>query len=570
MPCNVIWTCTPSRKPETMAAMSKGAPALGLALKTSEVKHQDCSSSSANFSSSSTRRRSRSGVGRVSMHCRAVLATEQVEAPIKSPFPVQYTKLFINNSFVDSVSGKTFPSIDPRSEEVAVEVAQAAAEDVDRAVKAARKAFEEGPWPRMPGCERAGIMNRIADLLDEHKDELSALDTLNMGKVYDMARLGEAPLAIGLFRYYAGWCDKAQGMTLPTNGPFHAYTLHEPIGVVGSILPWNAPFYLLAMKVAPALACGNTIVLKPAQQSPLSALLIAKLAAEAGLPDGVLNVVTGYGDTGMHIASHMDVDKVAFTGSTQVGRQIMQAAAQSNLKPVNLELGGKSPFIIFGDADMDAAVESAHQAIFYNQGQMCVAGSRTFVHESVYDEYLERAKARAEKRVVGDPFKPGVEQGPQADEAQFNKVMSYIRAGKDEGARLITGGERVGSKGYYIQPTIFSDVQDDMKICREEIFGPVMSVIKFKTVEEVIQRSNQSEYGLGATVMSKNVDIINTVTRSLKAGIVWVNTYGILTPSAPFGGYKSSGFGRENGAYALANYQQVKSVIMPICNPPYL
>lgn len=534
-------------------ALKRGAAALGSALHCSGL----------------TRRQVRSSwIGCAkSMHCRAVLTTEPVEAPLKSPFPVQHTQLFINNDFVDSASGKTFPSVDPRSEEVAVEVTQADREDVDRAVRAARKAFEDGPWPRMPGNERARVLNRMADLMDEHKDEVSALDTLSMGKVYDFARLAEAPLAIGLFRYYAGWCDKVHGSILPAEGPFHAYTLHEPIGVVGSILPWNAPFYLLAMKVAPALACGNTIVLKPAHQSPLSALLIAKLAAQAGLPEGVLNVVNGYSDTGMHIASHMDIDKVAFTGSTEAGRQIMQAAALSNLKPVNLELGGKSPFIIFGDADMDAAVEQAHQAIFYNGGQMCVAGSRTFVHESVYDEYLERAKARAQTRVVGDPFKTGVEQGPQADKAQYNRVMSYIQSGKDEGARLVTGGERVGHKGYYIQPTIFADVQDEMKICREEIFGPVMSVIKFKTVQEVIKRSNDSDYGLGATVMTKNVDIINAVTRGLQAGTVWVNAYGVLVPSAPFGGYKKSGFGRENGAYALAMYQQVKSVIMPMTAP---
>ncbi|KAG0597465.1 hypothetical protein M758_UG341200 [Ceratodon purpureus] len=554
-----------------MAAISKGgARALGLAMQSSVLRHQDYSSSVSCSSYTNVGRGSKAASARSRMYCWAVLTSEPAESPLKSPFPVQCTKLFINNDFVDSVSGKTFPVVDPRSEEVSVEVAQADVEDVDRAVKAARRAFDEGPWPRLPGCERARILNRMADLMDEHKDEISALDTLSMGKVYDFARLAEAPLAIGLFRYYAGWCDKTHGMVLPTEGPFHAYTLHEPIGVVGSILPWNAPFYLLAMKVAPALACGNTIVLKPAQQSPLSALLIAKIAAEAGLPEGVLNVVTGYGDAGMHIASHMDVDKVAFTGSTEVGREIMVGAARSNLKPVILELGGKSPFIIFEDADMDAAVEQSHQAIFYNQGQMCVAGSRTFVHENVYDDYLERAKTRAENRVVGDPFKSGVEHGPQADKVQYNKVMSYIQAGKDEGARLVTGGDRVGHKGYYIQPTIFADVEDDMRICREEIFGPVMSVIKFKTVEEVIKRSNQSEYGLGATIMSKNVDTINNVTRALKAGTVWINAYGILTPSAPFGGYKKSGFGRENGAHALANYQQVKSVIMPIYNPTYL
>lgn len=490
---------------------------------------------------------------------------------MKAPVEVKHTKLLINGEFVDSVSGKTFATYDPRSEELIAHVAEGDAKDIDLAVKAARKAFDEGPWPKMTAYERVKILNRYADLLEKHNDELGALDSIDSGKPYDQARYAEMPQVVRNFRYFAGWADKIHGHTIPSDSAHFAYTLHEPVGVCGQIIPWNFPLVMYAWKVAPALACGNTIVLKTAEQTPLSALLAGALALEAGIPPGVLNIVSGYGETaGAALSSHMDVDKVAFTGSTEVGKKIMVAAAQSNLKKVTLELGGKSPFIICDGADVDQAVELSHFALFFNQGQCCCAGSRTFVHENVYDEYLEKAKERALKRIVGDPFRSGVEQGPQVDKEQFNKVLSYIESGKEQGARLITGGTRLGSKGFYIKPTVFADVQDHHTIFNEEIFGPVQAVTKFSSTQEVIKRANRTEYGLAAGIFSKNIDEINTLSRGLRAGTVWVNTYDIFDASIPFGGYKQSGIGREKGIYALENYTQVKAVVMPLHNPAWL
>jgi len=340
---------------------------------------------------------------------------------------------------------------------------------------------------------------------------------------------------------------------------------------VGQIIPWNFPLLMYAWKIGPALACGNTVVLKTAEQTPLSALYVSKLLQEAGLPDGVLNIVSGYGPTtGAPLASHMDVDKVAFTGSTDTGKIIMELAARSNLKAVTLELGGKSPFIIMDDADVDQAVELAHFALFFNQGQCCCAGSRTFVHERVYDEFVEKSKARAEKRVVGDPFRKGVEQGPQIDDEQFNKILRYIKSGVDSGANLVTGGDKLGDKGYYIQPTVFSDVKDDMKIAQEEIFGPVQSILKFNDLNEVIKRANASRYGLAAGVFTNNLNTANTLTRALRVGTVWVNCFDIFDAAIPFGGYKMSGIGREKGVDSLKNYLQVKAVVTPIKDAAWL
>ncbi|BBN20251.1 aldehyde dehydrogenase (NAD+) [Marchantia polymorpha subsp. ruderalis] len=501
----------------------------------------------------------------------AAAAEKELESPVKAPVEVKHTKLLINGEFVDSVSGKTFATYDPRSEELIAHVAEGDAKDIDLAVKAARKAFDEGPWPKMTAYERVKILNRYADLLEKHNDELGALDSIDSGKPYDQARYAEMPQVVRNFRYFAGWADKIHGHTIPSDSAHFAYTLHEPVGVCGQIIPWNFPLVMYAWKVAPALACGNTIVLKTAEQTPLSALLAGALALEAGIPPGVLNIVSGYGETaGAALSSHMDVDKVAFTGSTEVGKKIMVAAAQSNLKKVTLELGGKSPFIICDGADVDQAVELSHFALFFNQGQCCCAGSRTFVHENVYDEYLEKAKERALKRIVGDPFRSGVEQGPQVDKEQFNKVLSYIESGKEQGARLITGGTRLGSKGFYIKPTVFADVQDHHTIFNEEIFGPVQAVTKFSSTQEVIKRANRTEYGLAAGIFSKNIDEINTLSRGLRAGTVWVNTYDIFDASIPFGGYKQSGIGREKGIYALENYTQVKAVVMPLHNPAWL
>ncbi|XP_075484810.1 benzaldehyde dehydrogenase, mitochondrial [Primulina tabacum] len=494
-----------------------------------------------------------------------------VQDLIKPPVSVEYDKLLINGKFVEASSGKTFPTLDPRNGEVIAHVAEGDAEDINRAVAAARKAFDEGPWPKMTAYERCKIILRFADLVEKHNDEIAALETWDNGKPYEQSAKIEIPMFVRLFRYYAGWADKIHGLTIPADGPHHVQTLHEPIGVAGQIIPWNFPLLMFAWKVGPALACGNTVVLKPAEQTPLSALLVAKLFHEAGLPDGVLNIVSGFGATaGAALAKHMDVDKVAFTGSTETGKVVLELAAKSNLKSVTLELGGKSPFIVCEDADVDKAVELAHFALFFNQGQCCCAGSRTFVHEKVYDEFVEKAKARALKRTVGDPFKAGMEQGPQIDEKQFSKILGYIKSGTEFGATLETGGARFGSKGYFVQPTVFSNVQDDMPIAKDEIFGPVQSILKYKDLGEVIKRANNSKYGLAAGVFTQNLNTANTLMRALRVGTVWINCFDTFDATIPFGGYKMSGIGREKGEYSLKNYMLVKAVVTPLINPAWL
>lgn len=494
-----------------------------------------------------------------------------IEEPIKPPVSVEHTQLLINGQFVDAASGKVFPTLDPRTGEVIANVAEADLEDIDRAVRAARKAFDEGPWPKMTAYERSKIMLRCADLIEKHNDEIAALETWDNGKPYLQSAKTEVPMLVRLIRYYAGWADKIHGLTVPADGPYHVQTLHEPIGVAGQIIPWNFPLLMFAWKVGPALACGNTIVLKTAEQTPLSALYVAKLFHEAGLPSGVLNIVSGFGPTaGAALSSHMDVDKLAFTGSTATGKVVLELAAKSNLKPVTLELGGKSPFIVCEDADVDKAVELAHFALFFNQGQCCCAGSRTYVHESVYDEFVEKAKARALKRAVGDPFLEATEQGPQVDSKQFEKILKYIRAGVEGGATLEAGGDRLGTKGYYIKPTVFSNVKDNMLIATDEIFGPVQTILKFRDLGDVIKRANASRYGLAAGVFTQNIDTANTVTRALRVGTVWVNCFDTFDAAIPFGGYKMSGQGREKGEYSLKNYLQVKAVVTPLTNPAWL
>ncbi|XP_013604866.1 PREDICTED: aldehyde dehydrogenase family 2 member B7, mitochondrial isoform X2 [Brassica oleracea var. oleracea] len=494
-----------------------------------------------------------------------------LEDTITPPVKVEQTQLLINGKFVDSASGKTFPTLDPRTGEVIAQVAEGDVEDVNRAVVAARKAFDEGPWPRMTAYERSKILFRFADLIEKHNDEIAALETWDNGKPYEQSAKIEVPMLARVFRYYAGWADKIHGMTVPGDGSHHVQTLHEPIGVAGQIIPWNFPLLMLSWKLGPALACGNTVVLKTAEQTPLSALLVGRLLHEAGLPEGVVNIVSGFGPTaGAAIASHMDIDKVAFTGSTDVGKIILELASKSNLKAVTLELGGKSPFIVCEDADVDQAVEMAHFALFFNQGQCCCAGSRTFVHERVYDEFVEKAKARAINRAVGDPFKSGIEQGPQVDSEQFEKILKYIRHGVDSGATLQAGGDRHGSKGYYIQPTVFSDVKDDMLIAKDEIFGPVQTILKFKNLDEVIARANNSRYGLAAGVFTQNLDTANRLMRALRVGSVWINCFDVFDATIPFGGYKMSGIGREKGIYSLNNYLQVKAVVTSIKNPAWL
>jgi aldehyde dehydrogenase (NAD+) len=404
---------------------------------------------------------------------------------------VSATKLLINNRWVPSVSGKTFATVDPSTGEEICQIAEADAADVDIAVSAARAAFEHGPWRKTQASERGRLLNRLADLIEKNADELAALEALDNGKPFAVAKAVDVAATAGCYRYFAGWADKIQGKTIPIDGNYFCYTRLEPVGVVGQIIPWNFPMLMQAWKLAPALATGNTVVMKPAEQTPLSALRIAELIVEAGYPPGVVNMLPGYGPTaGAAIARHMDVDKVAFTGSTEVGHLIMEAAAKSNLKRVTLELGGKSPNIVFADTHLDEAVEGAHFGLFFNHGQCCCAGSRVFVEEKIYDQFVEKSGARARKRKVGNPFDPMTEQGPQVDQAQFDKVMGFIESGQSQGAKLVCGGERVGDRGYFIQPTVFADVQDDMKIAKEEIFGPVMSIIPFKSLDEVVARQS--------------------------------------------------------------------------------
>jgi aldehyde dehydrogenase (NAD+) len=475
------------------------------------------------------------------------------------------TNLLINNRWIPSESGKTFATINPSTGEEICQVAEADAADVDKAVTAARAAFEQGPWKKMRASERGRLLHRLADLIEKDSETLARLETLDNGKPLHVAKAVDVAKTIACYRYFAGWADKVQGKTIPIDGDFFCYTRHEPIGVVGQIIPWNYPMLMQAWKLAPALATGNTVVMKPAEQTPLSALRMGELIVEAGFPEGVVNLLPGFGPTaGAAIASHMDIDKVAFTGSTEVGRLIMEAAAKSNLKRITLELGGKSPNIIFEDTDLDEAVEGAHMGLFVNQGQSCCAGSRVFVEEKIYDAFIEKSVARARKRRVGDPLDPRTDQGPQVSQSQFDRVMGYIESGQRDGATLACGGERVGDRGYFIQPTVFADVRDDMQIAREEIFGPVMSVIPFKDVDEVVERANRTSYGLAAGVWTRDIKKAHAVANAVRAGTVWVNCYHVLDTRAPFGGFKQSGIGRELGEYGLQQYTEVKTVTVKL------
>ena len=486
--------------------------------------------------------------------------------PTRTPKPkVADQKMLIGGKWVDSLSGKTFETIDPSTGDVICRVAEGDSADVDMAVRAARHALESGPWSKMDASERGRILHRLADLIEKHADELAALEALDNGKPAAVARAADLPLTIKCYRYYAGWADKNHGKTIPIDGNYFCYTRHEPVGVVGQIIPWNFPLLMQAWKWGPALATGCTVVLKPAEQTPLSALRVAQLAQEAGVPDGVLNVVPGFGPTaGAAIASHKDIDKVAFTGSGEVGSLVMQAAAKSNLKRVSLELGGKSPNVVFADADLDAAVEGAYAGLFFNQGQCCCAGSRLFVEEAIHGEFVARLVEKAQQQRVGDPFDPLTTQGPQVNQDQFDKILGYIEQGKSCGAKLLTGGNRVGNRGYFIEPTIFDNVKDDMAIAQEEIFGPVLSVLKFRDVEEVIARGNRTFYGLAAAVWTKDIGKAFRIANGLRAGTVWVNCYDVFDAAAPFGGFKRSGIGRELGEYALQLYTEVKTVTVAL------
>uniref|UniRef100_A0A194AMA0 aldehyde dehydrogenase (NAD(+)) n=1 Tax=Pinctada fucata TaxID=50426 RepID=A0A194AMA0_PINFU len=494
------------------------------------------------------------------VRCMSAIPAPQVDPEVK------YTKAFINNEWVNSKSGKTFKTVNPSTGGTICEVAEGDKADVDIAVEAAKEAFRLGsPWRRMDAAQRGVLLNRLADLIERDKVYLSSLETLDNGKPYHVAFTADLELVIKCYRYYAGWADKNHGKTIPICGDFFTYTRHEPVGICGQIIPWNFPLLMQAWKLGPALAMGNTVVMKVAEQTPLTALYVAHLATEAGFPPGVINIIPGYGPTaGAAIAKHMDVDKVAFTGSTEVGHLVAEMAAKSNLKRVTLELGGKSPSIVLSDADLDKAVETVHFGLFFNQGQCCCAGSRVFVEEKIYDEFVERSIARAKKRSVGNPYDSTYEQGPQVDDVQFHKVMEYIESGKKEGAKLVAGGNRVGDKGYFIEPTVFADVNDDMTIAREEIFGPVMPIMKFKNMDELIERSHKTIYGLAAAVHTQDLDKAIYLSNSLRAGTVWVNCFDVFDAGAPFGGYKMSGSGRELGEYGLDNYTEVKCVTIKI------
>ena len=486
--------------------------------------------------------------------------------PTMAQAPTMQTRMLIDNKWVDSISGKTFETINPATGEVLANVAEADAVDIDVAVKAARKAFHmKAPWRRMSASERGKLLNRLADLIEKNADELAMLESLDNGKPRHVARTADLPLTMACYRYYAGWADKIQGKTIPINGDYFCYTRHEPVGVVGQIIPWNFPLLMQAWKLTPALACGNTVVLKAAEQTPLTALKIGELILEAGFPPGVVNILPGYGPTaGAALARHMDVDKIAFTGSTEVGHLILKASAESNLKRVTLELGGKSPNIVFSDAEMSQAVEGSHFALFFNQGQCCCAGSRVFVEEKIYDEFVERSAERAKRRTVGNPLDRSTEQGPQVDMDQFNKVLSYVESGKQEGAKLMCGGERVGERGYFVAPTVFADVNDEMKIAQEEIFGPVMSILKFKDMDDLIDRANKTIYGLAAAVWTRDIGKAHQIANSVRAGTVWVNCFDVFDAAAPFGGFKQSGIGRELGEYGLQQYSEIKTVTIKL------
>lgn len=486
------------------------------------------------------------------------MTTIELSTPSTGKY-TQPTGLFINNEWVKGVDGKTFEVINPSTEEVICSVHEATEKDVDIAVAAARKAFE-GPWKKETPENRGKLLAKLADLIEKNLDILAAVECLDNGKAIGMAK-GDVGAVAGCLRYYGGWADKIEGKVIDTNHDTFTYTRQEPIGVCGQIIPWNFPLLMWAWKIGPAIATGNTVVLKTAEQTPLSALVAAQLVKEAGFPPGVINIISGFGKiAGAALSSHMDVDKIAFTGSTVVGRQIMKAAAGSNLKKVTLELGGKSPNIVFNDADIDNAISWVNFGIFFNHGQCCCAGSRIYVQSGIYDKFVEKFKERAVANKVGDPFHSETFQGPQVSQIQYDRIMGYIQEGKKEGATVVTGGERHGDKGYFIQPTIFSNVTEDMKIMQEEIFGPVCSIAKFETEEEVIKTGNNSTYGLAAAVHTNNLNTAIRVANALRAGTVWVNSYNMLHHQIPFGGYKESGIGRELGEAALANYTQTKSV----------
>ncbi len=475
-------------------------------------------------------------------------------------------KMLINGNWVDALSGKTFPTYDPSTGEVLAQVAEGDREDINLAVRAARKAFDQGPWRKMSPSERGRLIWKLGDLIDAHLEEFAYLESLDNGKPLTVARAADVPLAAELFRYMAGWATKLEGNTIPLSVPYTpgakylSYTLREPVGVVGQIIPWNFPLLMAAWKLGPALATGCTVVLKPAEQTPLSSLRLGELIIEAGFPEGVVNIVPGYGETaGAALAAHLDVDKVAFTGSTEVGRMIVHAAA-GNLKRVSLELGGKSPNVVFQDADMDVAIPGAASAIFFNHGQCCCAGSRLYIEKEVFDRVVDGIAEKAKKIRVGSGLDPKTQMGPLVSEEQLTRVCGYLESGFSQGAKAIAGGHKKGDKGYFVEPTVLVETREDMKVVQEEIFGPVVVAMPFTNAEELVPRANDNVYGLAAGIWTQDISKAHRLAESMQAGTVWINCYNIFDAALPFGGYKQSGWGREMGHEVLNNYTQTKAV----------
>ena len=495
------------------------------------------------------------------------MATELGIDPSGKSFATEGHSMLIGDDWVQSHSGRTFETVDPATGQPLATVPRGDSEDIDRAVKTARAAFEDGEWPRMAPAARGRLLHRIGDLILEHGDELATLETLDNGKPLTVARAADVPLSADGFHYMSGWATKIMGSTITPSVEFmpgaewHAYILREPVGVAGQIIPWNAPLLMAAAKLAPALACGCTVVLKPAEETPLSALRLAELMLEAGLPPGVLNVVTGFGEeAGAPLAAHPDVDKIAFTGSTEVGRLIVGAATK-NLKKVSLELGGKSPNVVFMDADLKTAIPGAANAIFLNTGQVCCAGSRLFAQEKVYDDVVSGVAEAARSIKLGPGSDPQTEMGPLVSQTQLERVCGYMQAGESEGAETVTGGRRHGERGYFVEPTVLANTNPRMRVEAEEIFGPVVTVRPFKSEEELIAEANETEYGLAAGVWTRDISKAHRTTKRLRAGTVWINTYNVLDSALPFGGYKASGWGRELGAEGLELYTEVKAVL---------
>ncbi len=499
------------------------------------------------------------------------MSAEQIQLdPNVRGFIAETRRMFIEGQWVEAASGKTFEVYNPATGEIIAHVPSADKEDIDRAVKAARRAFDEGPWSTMTTSERGRLIWKIGDLMSDHREEFAQLESLDNGKPLSVARAADVPLAADLFHYMAGWATKIEGSTIPISVPYtpgtryHAYTLREPIGVVGQIIPWNFPLLMAAWKLGPALAAGCTVVLKVAEETPLSALKLAEIIQEAGIPAGVVNVVTGFGEeAGAPLAAHPGVDKVAFTGSTEVGKLIVKAAA-NDLKKLTLELGGKSPNIVMADADMDVAIAGAASAIFFNHGQCCAAGSRLYVQQNVFDKVVDGVAEQASKIQVGPGLDPSTEMGPLVSETQLNRVCGYLDSGFSEGAKAAVGGRRRGEVGYFVEPTVLVDTKPEMKVVQEEIFGPVVTASPFKELDEVVAEANDTVYGLAAGIWTKDLSKAHALAAKMKAGTVWVNCYNIFDAALPFGGYKESGWGREMGGEVLKNYTEVKSVCVKL------